>query len=119
MSPTNGDGSGRSGATVRIVGTDGAEKRLDQSIGASHSSALLFLSSVVGNRFGLGSDGISFVSSLDDSNSGDGVAGRGFCVACGCRGTVLINDLNDLTGLSIPSSDGDDLLDCKSGDERK
>jgi hypothetical protein len=48
---------------------------------------------------------------------GEGVGGNGLllCGGLGLEGTVSINDLKDRTGLSIPSSEVDDLLPCKKG----
>ena len=105
-----GDGSGRSGDTVRIIGIDGAETLSYQLVVALEGPSpaipfekLLFVFSV----------------SLDNSSGGSGVGGKGFPPNFGCGGTFLINDLNDLTGLSIPSSDDELLFDCRNGDDRK
>jgi len=120
MSPINGDGSGRSGDKVRIAGTSGAGILSYQSAGAFQEPTLVVLSSVGGNGAEVGGNGVPFfLAAPDNSNIDDGVGGKGFCAACGCGGTALINDVNDLTGLSIPSSDEDDVLACINGDDRK
>jgi hypothetical protein len=68
-----------------------------------------FLSSEAGDGVGAGGDVVSFGATFVG-----GVGGKGLLVGCG--GTVRMNDLKDRTGLSIPSSDGDEMLSCLSGD---
>jgi hypothetical protein len=116
MSPTKGDGSGRSGDTARAVGIGGLEPLSNQFVGAFQEPALLLLESVARGGVEYGSNGASL---FFFSSANPGVGGKGFGVARGSGGTVLINDQNDLAGRSIPSSDEDDLLVQKNGDDRK
>jgi hypothetical protein len=118
VSAVNGEGSGRSGDKVRFTGSGGVPTPSYQSVGAFQDAVLALLAGEVGRTVDIGGDGVDFFFNSDKAtgNLGEGVGGKGFCVACGCGGTVLMKDLNDLTGRSMPSSDEDDLLACEKGD---
>ena len=48
--------------------------------------------------------------------AGDGAGGKGFLCVGGLGGTVLMKDLKERTGFSIPSSEDDEELACLNGD---
>jgi hypothetical protein len=112
MLNTSGEGSGIKGEYARFVATDGAPAWSYQSVGAYQEPKLELLTGEVGDGVEPGWDRV--VVEIDGLDTG--VGGRGFCADCGSGGTVLMNDLKDRTGRSIPSSDEVDMLSCWNGD---
>jgi hypothetical protein len=98
----------------------------NQLIGALQEAPLRLRSGAGGGEFGVAAGGfgdggndVSIFLSAKYLEVGDGLSGKGFDVLCGSGGAVLIKLLNDLTDLSIPSSDEVDLFMCRNGDGRK
>ena len=52
----------------------------------------------------------------DGVTAGDGAGGKGLLCVGGLGGTVLMKDLKERTGFSIPSSEDDEELACLNGD---
>jgi hypothetical protein len=125
-SDTAGEGSGSSGERFRNKGVgETGTLSSNQLIGALQEAPLRLRSGAGGGEFGVAAGGfgdggndVSIFLSAKYSEVGDGLSGKGD-VLCGSGGAVLIKLLNDLTGLSIPSSDEVDLFMCRNGDGRK
>lgn len=118
----SGDGSGMSGEYCRLAGIGGVERDssgrglLVHSAGALHAPALEERAVEEAGELGgcaVGGDGIGDFS----RGAGDGAGGKGFSLGdgCGFGGTVLMKDLKERTGRSIPLRDEDDALVCWKG----